>query len=235
MTSFFIHLVQKIHLTYDVCELIYTTQEPIDILPGQFLFCETDVQTPHLRRAYSVSYADEKHIHFIIKKIPGGKGGSKAICDQEIGHSMQVWWPAGSFVLPSLKKSEHSVFIGTGTGFAPLYFQAKTLLEKNPLQKISFIFGVREEKDIFYNEIVQEWAQKYPNFAFHFCLSQPENTLSLEYFHGRVTDYIQSHPTLYILQEAIYSICGSPAMVKEIREILQQTGIDEKKIFFEQY
>ena len=91
MTSFFIHLVQKIQLTYDVYELIYKTQETVNILPGQFLLCETNETNPRLRRAYSVSFSDGENIHFIIKRLADGKGGSKAICDQEIGHMMQVW------------------------------------------------------------------------------------------------------------------------------------------------
>jgi ferredoxin-NADP reductase len=45
----------------------------------------------------------------------------------------------GSFTLPATDEGQ-IVFIGTGTGFAPLYFQAKTLLEKNPNTEIVFIF-----------------------------------------------------------------------------------------------
>ena len=91
MTSFLIHLIQKIQLTHDVYELIYRTQEAISILPGQFLLCDADTTNPRLRRAYSVSFFDGENIHFIIKRVADGKGGSKAICDQEIGHIMQVW------------------------------------------------------------------------------------------------------------------------------------------------
>ncbi len=235
MTSFFIHLVQKIHLAHDVYELIYTIQEPVNILPGQFLLCETDAHHPRLRRAYSVSYSDAKNIHFIIKKIPDGKGGSKAICDQEIGHSMQVWWPTGSFVLPSVKTSEPIIFIGTGTGFAPLYFQARTLLEKNPLQKISFIFGVREQKDLFYADEFLTWTQKYPHFLRQFCLSQPEAELPSEYYSGRVTGYLREAIEYLNQDTPLYSICGSPAMVMEVREILGKIWIDTWKVFFEQY
>jgi NAD(P)H-flavin reductase len=64
------------------------------------------------------------------------------------------------------------VFIGTGTGFAPLYFQAKHLLDTAPMTSIRFIFGVREEKDLFYGEKLSEWTTKYPHFSYQFCLSQ---------------------------------------------------------------
>lgn len=44
-----------------------------------------------MRRSYSVSWAEENRVFFIIKRLPEGKGGSVAICDQEIGHKMQIW------------------------------------------------------------------------------------------------------------------------------------------------
>lgn len=91
MFSFFITLTHKTQLSHDVYELIYALDSAQHILPGQFLLCDTDIENPKLRRAYSVSDYRGDSVHFIIKKIPNGKGGSKAICEQEIGHTMQVW------------------------------------------------------------------------------------------------------------------------------------------------
>jgi len=64
------------------------------------------------------------------------------------------------------------IFIGTGTGFAPLYFQTRHILENDANIHIHFIFGVREEKDLFYQKIFQEWSEKYQNFSYQYCLSQ---------------------------------------------------------------
>gem|GEM_PF-1430655 len=38
-----------------------------------------------------MSWAEGNSVYFIIKRVPNGTGGSVAICDQEIGHKMQVW------------------------------------------------------------------------------------------------------------------------------------------------
>lgn len=77
----------------------------------------------------------------------------------------------GTFVLPDLG-GEKLIFIGTGTGFAPLYFQAKHILATSPNTSIHFIFGVREERDLFYQSVFEEWSQEYPHFSYQFCLSQ---------------------------------------------------------------
>jgi NAD(P)H-flavin reductase len=46
-----------------------------------------------------------------------------AICDQKISHHMQIWGSMGRFLLQDTQFPK--VFIGTGTGFAPLYFMLK--------------------------------------------------------------------------------------------------------------
>lgn len=233
MSSFFITLVQKIQLTHDVYELIYTTHEDLCVLPGQFLLCSTDAENSKLRRSYSISDYADGILRFIIKKIPDGKGGSKAICDQEIWHSMQVWWPMGTFVLPK-EVTKKVVFIGTGTGFAPLYLQAKYLLATTRDISIKFLFGVREERDLFYEQELSQWSHAYPHFSYQFCLSQSAPTPPLSY-PGRVTDYLRDTPEATDECDTLYSLCGSPAMVHEVREILASKNIAKEHIFFEQY
>ncbi len=81
-----------------------------------------------------------------------------AICDQEVGHSMHVWGPMGRFVLQ--ENFSPKVFIGTGTGFAPLYFQLRFALDRNLQIPLFFLFGVRELRDVFYIDQLQNWSQK---------------------------------------------------------------------------
>ncbi len=230
MDSFFITLIEKKQLTHDVYELIYTSETKTAPLPGQFLLCDTDSTNSRLRRAYSINYYEWGNFHFIIKAIPDGKGGSKAICEQISGHTMQVWWPTGRFVLPDVWEKK-MVFIGTGTGFAPLYFQAKSILEKNSRTSVMFIFWVREEKDLFYQEVLREWSDIYPNFSYQFCLSQWKND---NYFTWRVTNYLGNNSEL-IDKNTLYSVCGSPSMVTEVRAILTSHDIEKDSVFFEQY
>lgn len=230
MDPFYITLFSKRKLTHDVYELIYSCDNTAECKPGQFLMCETDENHPKLRRAYSVSDYSRGNFHFIIKEIANGGGGSQAICQQIIGHTMRVWWPHGHFVLPEIA-AEKITFIGTWTGFAPLYFQAKSILANNNESSIDFIFGVRSTRDLLYQDIISEWSKKYPHFVSHFCLSQDHET---EYYRGRVTGYI-SENIVCAEPYTIYSICWSPSMVKEVRELLAERGVPKERIFFEQY
>lgn len=227
----FLTLQNKKQLTHDVFELEYTCQDALPILPGQFLLCDT-AWDPKLRRSYSVSWADEKSVFFIIKRLSDGKGGSVAICDQEIGHEMQVWWPMGRFVL---QENEHpKVFIGTGTGFAPLYFMLKYSLEKKG--EMFFLFGVRELRDVFYQKELYKWSE-WSWFEYQIYCSRETSSLPDKHREWRITEYLTPEcvSKLNKTHETEFYICGSPAMVTEVRSMLDLYGISKEKIFFEQY
>jgi NAD(P)H-flavin reductase len=63
----------------------------------------------------------------------------------------------GRFVLQETPVPK--VFIGTGTGFAPLYFMMRQLQTANFKLPTFFLFGVRELRDVFYTEALQTWSQ----------------------------------------------------------------------------
>ena len=121
------------------------------------------------------------------------------------------------------------LFLGTGTGFAPLYFQVRALEEKNFTSKTEFVFGVRTADDIFYRSEFERLAAKSSNFSFVQFLSQDalENTRK-----GYVTDILSAE---YVAQFSEFYICGSPAMVKSARAKLTDLGVQKENIKFEQY
>jgi len=67
----------------------------------------------------------------------------------------------GHFVLR--ENTSPKVFIGTGTGFAPLYFMLKTQIQSTNYKRqdggLFFLFGVRELRDVFYQEELQQWSE----------------------------------------------------------------------------
>lgn len=233
----FLTLQNKKQLTHDVFELEYSSQDSFSILPGQFLLCDTAWE-PKLRRSYSVSWAEWTSVFFIIKRLAEGKWGSVAICDQEIGHEMQVWWPMGRFVLQ--ENDNPKVFIGTGTGFAPLYFmiknQVQSTKDKEQSGGIFFLFGVRELRDVFYQEELQKWSE-WDGFDYQICCSRESSSLPEKHREWRVTECLtpENISEMNKTGETEFYICGSPAMVTEVRSMLELYGISKEKVFFEQY
>lgn len=233
----FLTLQSKKQLTYDVYELEYSSTHKLEVLPGQFLLCDTGWD-PRLRRSYSISWAEWNRIFFIIKRLTDGKGGSVAICDQEIWHEMQIWWPMGRFVLQ--KNNCPKVFIGTGTGFAPLYFMIKSHIQSiqngDENGGLFFVFGVRELRDVFYQEELEQWSGG-ASFDYQIYCSRETSVLPEKHSSGRVTEFLTQDIISQIrgVGDAEFYICGSPAMVTEVRSMLDIYWISEEKVFFEQY
>ena len=93
----------------------------------------------------------------------------------------------GHFVLQD--NNTPKVFIGTGTGFAPLYFQILAQKTKKHLP-MRFIFGVREEVDIFYVDILDRLTKDMEDFSYQLCLSKVEN-IKEDIYDGYVTQKLK--------------------------------------------
>jgi ferredoxin-NADP reductase len=92
---------------------------------------------PGFNRAYSIAAYSECECTLIIKRMEEGKG-SPRICDANIGDTFQVMIPLGHFILKNT--SVPKCFIGTGTGFAPLYAQIYATAQGKITNSVSFIF-----------------------------------------------------------------------------------------------
>ena len=228
-------LLKKNQLTHNVYELTYTyNPEWSEILPenlplpGQYVMFQLALW---LNRSYSIAYSDTKTFTLVIKRISDGKG-SPIICDAEIGTYLSGIMSLGHFTLRENDLSK--CFIGTGTGFAPLYSQILACKKLGFTQAPkAFIFGVREFRDSFYESGITELWEVFSDFE-HISYFSREEIVSDSLFQktGYVTDWITAEN---ISKYEEFYICGSPAMVKGAREKLEELGIEKEKIFFEQY
>ncbi len=226
-------LISKKKLTHDVYELVYTCEdlhrEPPK--PGQYLMFQL---APGLNRSYSLAAFQSGRFTLVIKRIPDGKW-SPIICDAEVGSVLNGIIPLGHFTLQHTAKSK--CFIGTGTGFAPLYCQLIWAKEARlPLHRVGFIFWVRMFEDSFYEEEIVSLKKDFPIFKYIQYYSRELDTTMRSPEHesriGYVTDWI-NHESVASYEE--FYICWSPAMVKSAREKLEYLGIEKEQIFWEQF
>ena len=218
-------LNKKINLTPDVYWLQFipngSVKAPIE---GQFL---TFLLPKSGGRAYSILNYDGKHFEFIIKRLESGRWGSKEICDLSIGEEIKWIWPSGHFVLKETPKNK--LFLGTGTWFAPLYFQILWASQKELKCDLKFVFWVREQKDMFYEKELERITHHHPNFSYEIYLSQEK----LEnYNFWRITSFI-SKDSIQGFEE--FYICGSPSMVEDAERLLLENGAHTEQIFTEKY
>ena len=160
-------LIEKTRLTHDVYELKFKTPETISIEPGHYTLFSLPISK--LRRAYSIGYSDGRIFTYIIKQVENGIGSAE-ICSLKIGETIMGMVPLGHFILR--KNNIPKLFIGTGTGFAPLHFQIRGMMDSIIETPLLFIFGIRTKADIFYIEKLSQMKEQYPMFDYQIYLSQ---------------------------------------------------------------
>ncbi len=127
-------LVSKRVLTHDVYELVYSCPDLVKDIPkpGQYVMFQL---APGLNRSYSLASFTTDSFTLVIKRVTEGKGSS-IICGAEIGQVFSGMLPLGHFILRDTVVSK--CFIGTGTGFAPLYCQMLACTSLSP--RVAFVF-----------------------------------------------------------------------------------------------
>lgn len=213
-------------LTSNVVELslIAEGSEFLSFVPGQFVqFIISD----KVFRSYSIISLPEELplLKFCIKFEDGGVG-SEYVRLLKVGGSVPMRGPVGKFVVGDTAKQ--SIFVANGVGIAPFYGMIQDLLQNNPDAQASLIFGVRSEQDIFFHDYFASLAEKHKNFNFVQALSQPQS--AWQGYTGRVTKYISEN--YQELTDSTFYLCGSLAMVQDVRAILMQNGhpIDKIKL-----
>jgi Na+-transporting NADH:ubiquinone oxidoreductase subunit F len=147
------------------------------------------------------------------------------------GDKVMVSGPYGEF---HIKETEREmVYIGGGAGMAPLrshIFHLFHTLKSN--RKVSYWYGARSKREIFYEDEFRKIEKEFPNFTFNIALSEPlpEDDWNgyTGFIHQVVLDkYLDKHPEP---EEVEYYLCGPPIMNESVLNMLDNLGVPEENI-----
>lgn len=225
MQEFSLELQQKTNLTADVVEFRFSKPEGFDFLAGQFVQIFIPHEEAMVKRSYSISSTPaDPYIEFGIKILPDGIG-TQYLNNLRQGDTITVRGPLGHFVSKDIDSP--LCFVATGVGLSPIYgIIADELKHKGNRQHLHLYFGVRHEADIFWMDRLETLARDYDNFSYTLTLSRPSDTWDSA--EGRVTAHMERHP-----ETDHFYLCGSPDMVRDVREGLMSRGVDPTQIKFE--
>jgi Na+-transporting NADH:ubiquinone oxidoreductase subunit F len=152
------------------------------------------------------------------------------------GDKVVVSGPYGEFFIKPTEKE--MVYIGGGAGMAPLrshIFHLFHTLKTN--RKVSYWYGGRSAKELFYIDDFRAIEREFPNFSFHIALSEPlpeDNwTGPVGFIHQVVQDnYLKNHPEP---EEIEYYLCGPPMMLSAVQTMLGNLGVPEENIAFDDF
>ncbi|MGH7723905.1 MAG: ferredoxin--NADP reductase [Candidatus Eiseniibacteriota bacterium] len=185
-------------------------------------------------RSYSIASPpeDPRWLKVAVDIQPGGPG-SRYFQTLQPGTDVKFQGPYGAFVVRD-DALPHLLFVGTGTGIAPLRSMILDL-ENRGLggRRITLFFGARYVDDLMYHEEFLAMAEKHANtFVYHPSISRPEGS-NWPGESGRVTAVIPK--LLPNVEGTTAYLCGSKEMLKDVTEILVGMGMDKKQIKREQF
>lgn len=197
-------------------------------------------------RAYSIaSYPGEPGIILLNVRIalppPGQLDVPPGIVSSYLfglqrGDRVQVAGPYGHFFVEDSQRE--MVFIGGGAGMAPMrahiYDQLKC---KKTERKMTFWYGGRSKRELFYNDEFDQLAAQHANFSWHVALSDPEPGDDWQgltgFIHEAVRDhYLNAHPAP---EDCEYYLCGPPMMLKAVMAMLDNLGVERDNIHFDDF
>ena len=161
---------------------------------------------------------------------------SSFIFNLKPGDKAMVSGPFGEFF--AKETDAEMVFVGGGAGMAPMRSHIfDQLIRKHSKRKISFWYGARSLKEMFYKEEFDELAAKNENFKWHLALSEPQpedNWTGLTGFIHQVLldEYLADHPAP---EDCEFYMCGPPMMNAAVIKMLDSLGVPPENIMLDDF
>ena len=186
--------------------------QKISFLEGQYL----NVIKGPLKRSYSIANSSsESLITLFIRNYPGGEMSKYWFEEMRVGDLLRIEVALGTFFMRPVQPEDTMVFVGTGTGIAPI----KSILDKymesaqaRQLQRVIVLWGMRTSEELFW-----EPSPSWPGVEYHPCLSR----------EGENPEYVQDKLSeLHIdFSSAIVYACGSSEMIKSVNQLTKERGL----------
>lgn len=212
-------------LTHDVRELeiVLTVPNSIEFRAGQSI--SLSVWHPrlnrHVQRQYSIASPPSQHqkVTLLFNRVQDGPGTGYLFGLQE-SDPIEFQGPEGSFFLEE-KPGRDLVFIATGTGIAPFRSMLYTFLEQREAGTLTLYWGLRSQRDLYYQSELEGLAQQHANFSFVTTLSRPEK--GWKGAIGRVTSLVENQ--ISSVNNVTFFLCGNGGMIQDTTEIIRKKGL----------
>ncbi|MFN8257788.1 MAG: NADH:ubiquinone reductase (Na(+)-transporting) subunit F [Bacteroidales bacterium] len=170
-----------------------------------------------------------------FKQLPPGICSSY-IFSRKPGNKVFISGPYGEFFIKDTQNE--MVYIGGGAGMAPLrshIFHLFHTLKTN--RKVSFWYGARSKREIFYEDEFKAIEREFPNFSFNIALSEPKTEDNWTGYTGFIhsvllENYLSKHNTP---EDIEYYLCGPPVMNDAVQKMLYNLGVPGEMVSFDDF
>ncbi|ENU1227217.1 MULTISPECIES: NADH:ubiquinone reductase (Na(+)-transporting) subunit F [Providencia] len=205
----------------------------------------SEVKEPTVRAYSMANYPEEYGIIMLNVRIatppprnPDVPPGimSSYIWSLKPGDKVTISGPFGEFF--AKETDAEMVFIGGGAGMAPMRSHIFDQLRRlNSKRKISFWYGARSVREMFYTEDFDQLAAEHENFTWHVALSDPMPEDNWDGYTGFIhnvlyENYLKDHPAP---EDCEFYMCGPPMMNAAVIKMLKDLGVEDENILLDDF
>lgn len=167
--------------------------------------------------------------------VPSGVCSSY-IFSRKPGDKVTISGPYGEFFMRDTPTEK--MFIGGGAGMAPMRSHIFDLmLTKHWDKPVTFWYGARSRREMFYEEDFDRIQAEHPNFKYTVALSDalPEDnwTGPTGFIHQVIYDqYLKDHESP---EDIEYYLCGPPMMISAVVKMLDSLGVPPENIMYDNF
>lgn len=238
MSKFYAEEVTGVHHWTDHLFSFTTTRDAgLRYKNGQFVMIGLEVDGRPLMRAYSIASPNyEDQLEFFSIKVQDGPLTSRLQHLKKGDQLMISKKPTGTLVLDDLKPGKNLYLFSTGTGLAPFLSVIQDPETYERFEKVIVLHGVRWEKDLAYREFITQELPRHEYLSEQIknqLVYYPAVTREPFIHQGRITELAATGQLASDLglpelnpQTDRAMICGSPQMLKDISNMLDQRGFN---------
>lgn len=205
----------------------------------------SDVKEPVMRAYSMANYPEEQGLIMLNVRIatppPGGENTppgkmSSYIFNLKPGDKCVISGPFGEFFAKDT--TNEMVFVGGGAGMAPMRSHVFDQLRRlKTTRKMSFWYGARSKREMFYHEEFDMLQNENDNFVWHCALSDPQKEDNWSGYSGFIHEvlyenYLQDHPAP---EDCEYYMCGPPMMNAAVIKMLHDLGVEDDHIMLDDF
>lgn len=221
-TSFSLELIKKHFVAQNVllCKFRLINGQNFNFIAGQHIILKIPDTHAIVDRPFSILSHPQKRISLdVIVKLGNTGAASNFFRNVELGHVLMSGIPRGDFIIRSFNNP--LVFIGAGTGIAPLFSMIVDVLETQRTPESLYLLFYKQEHDYSeFDTYLRTLESAHANFRFDVIADERKCT---ELF--RQGDFPVS-PEFYI--------CGGKDFVQDMKGQLIHSGFDSQTIYCEQ-
>jgi CDP-4-dehydro-6-deoxyglucose reductase len=218
--------------------------EAFDFSAGQYI----DILLPNgQRRSFSIAAPphDARLLELHVRHVAGGAFSERLFHETLQGTLLQIEGPLGQFHYHEhaahrppgdLRPADPMLLVGGGTGLAPLLSILRHVieLELDRDRELHLYWGVRAERDLYAQPLIEELGRRAPRLTYTPVLSEPDSS-----WPGRrglvhavaLEDWAQRGG---VSRLEVYA-AGPPAMIEALRRECASRGVPQERVYFDSF